>query len=137
MYCFDILKCACCGAVQPTHCDPDIKFRVTFPFERKAFTTNMKSSWECNCIDTRKGQQFYSTSSSLQMKWFKQYHGNLLPNEVLELPPNSPNTTICQSCVTDLKPNELIIGRSFSARNGFGSIMRYVPPSPLCHSICT
>ena len=128
MYCFDVVKCDCCGAVQPTHCDPDIKLRVTFPFERKAFTTSMKTAWECNCIDTCKGQQFYSTSSSLQIKWFKQHHGSLLPNEVLRLPLDSPNATICHSCATDLKPNELIIGRSFSTRNGFGPIMKYVPP---------
>ena len=118
MYCFDIVTCDYCGVVQkPTHYDPDIKLKVTFPFERKAFTTNMKTAWEFNCIDTCKGQQFYFTSSSLQMKWFKQHHGNLLPNEVFGVPPNSPNATICQSCATDLKPNELIIGRSFSTWN--------------------
>ena len=88
----------------------------------------MKAAWECNCIDTCKGQQFYSTSSSLQIKWFKKHHDNLLPNEVLGLSPDSPNATIFQNCATDFKPNDLIIGRSFSTRNGVGPIMKYVPP---------
>ena len=47
---------------------------------------------------------------------------------MLSLSPDSPNATICQSCATDLIPNDLIIGRSFSTRNGVGPIMKYVPP---------
>ena len=80
MYCFDIVKCDYCGAVQARHGDPGIKLRVIFPFKRKAFTTKMKIACEFKCVDTCKTQQFYSISSSLQIRWFKQHHGNLLPN---------------------------------------------------------
>ena len=62
----------------------------------------------------------------------QKHHDNLLPNEVLVLSNNFPNTIICHSCANDMKSNGITIGRSFTNYNGVGPIIRYDAHPYIC-----
>ena len=68
------------------------------------------------------------STSPLQLKVFKERHNNLRVHTFLGLPRNEPNANICTDCDSDLRPEELGIDRSFSLRNGFSLILRYITP---------
>ena len=59
------------------------------------------------------------------MEWYISRYNGRLPNEVLIVVINETNVSICSTCATCLKPDELLVWRSFSRRNGFGLIIQY------------
>ena len=58
-----------------------------------------------------------------------------MPHEVLRTVLNNTNETVYSKCAIDAKSRELFVGRKFSFRNVFGSIIKYEdhPESSVLH----
>ena len=59
------------------------------------------------------------------MKCFYDHHDSQMPHQLLHTVLNATNATIWSKYAVDGKARELCLGRMFSFRNGFGSIIKY------------
>jgi hypothetical protein len=89
---FPILKCACCGVVQPFHNDPDFPDKPLL--SRLHLATQPKDAHHCTgaCC---KGGQVWATDRPSVMSVYCQSHG------VQRNPP--PNCVICDRCAKEVK----------------------------------
>ena len=89
---FPILKCACCGVVQPFHDNPDFPDKPLLP--RLHFIAHPKDAYHCTGA-WYKGGQFWATDCPSIMRIYCRSHG------VQSNPPR--NCAICDTCANEVK----------------------------------
>ena len=94
---FNINRCTCCGVVKPQH--DDLLFPFNTAMEQNILISHkMHPAIECTCDGICNGSQFYSVNKPSQIKWYREYHNNRLPSEVMNFPSDVANALLCTKC---------------------------------------
>ena len=126
MMMYNVQTCDCCGFTMPFHKDRFYPNDATF--EKKHFNKAYYKAWHCSCDAYCKGSQYYASKQTSSIKNYEANHNGLAPWEFLNLPKNETNAIICSKCNIEIRSRntvDLQFARSFSFRNGFGSVHLY------------
>ena len=119
---YQVYQCDCCGRVEPTHIDPEVQYPKNIVFSRSHFLNNVHEAHHCNCKELCRGSQFFSLMKTTQTDWFNQKHKNV---PILNRR-SDPTAYLCKVCHSECSgkhnTDELMSGRMFSFRNGFGQV---------------
>jgi hypothetical protein len=97
MLMFKVDTCSCCGITQPHHIDPF--YPKESPLPKYHLNAKYYDAWECNCIESCHGQQFYGVKRPTLMAAFKSLHNNLTPDVfICGVAGAPPNAKLCQDC---------------------------------------
>jgi len=143
LLCYEVVKCDCCGRVQPHHADSKFpKKGSELPFERKAFVNQTFPAWHCTCLDYCKGSQFWPASRRSHIDLYCQKHDGKNPWDVLNCSKKSTNAVICHRCHSENSAakddhnkgkgtlSDMALARRYSSRNGFGPHIQPPPITP-------
>ena len=133
---FEIKMCDCCGQTMPVQedmlldkngyaCDPLTKERTNI--RRHHLAEQFHDAWKCSCDKFCKGEQFYCSKRSKQIREFEKHHNNKSPEQLMEDEASTVTAALlCSGCYGELtgKNDSLQLARSLSRRNGFGPIKR-------------